>query len=269
MPKTSFSPAENGFHFANGFVNKVIDTGFGKIESRGRCGGMAFASLDYYFAKIPVPAHEPDDFPNRKYPPDGSKLADYIYKRSVHSFLTLSAYKFVDWTIRTDRTYSLRKSVYNKTRTEEFPKLRKSIDSGKPVVLGLIAAYKASEIFKNHQVVAYGYEYDAKEKHIDIYIYDNNSPDREVVLHSQESSINFKASNGFVWRGFFVQDYHFKRPEYKDLIITKEKAKDNLIEYTVINKGQFPSHIKHLKIPFPDVAAGIKIMPGEEKVLVL
>lgn len=269
MPKTSFSPAENGFHFANGFVNKIIDTSFGKIESRGRCGGMAFASLDYYFAKVPVPAHEPDDFPNRKYPPDGSLLGDYIYMRAVHSFLTLSAYKFVDWTLRPDRTYSFRKSVFNKSRTEEFAKLRKSIDSSKPAVLGLIAASKASDIFKNHQVVAYGYEYDAKEKRMDIYIYDSNSPNREVVLHSQELSSNFKASNGFVWRGFFVQDYHFKRPEYIDLITSERKTKNNLIEYTIKNTGQFPSRISHLKIPSVHVASDMKIMPGEEKTIVL
>jgi len=33
---------------------------------------MAFASLDYYYAKILVPTHEGKDFPNGEYAPDGS-----------------------------------------------------------------------------------------------------------------------------------------------------------------------------------------------------
>ena len=47
MPRTAFDPAKHGFHFANGFVNNVADLGpLGKITTRGRCGGMAYAALD-------------------------------------------------------------------------------------------------------------------------------------------------------------------------------------------------------------------------------
>lgn len=72
--KLDFSPLENGFHFKNDFMDRIVRTNFGNIETRGRCGGMTFAALDYYFSKIQIPTHEPKDFPNNKVPPDGSNL---------------------------------------------------------------------------------------------------------------------------------------------------------------------------------------------------
>ena len=52
--KTSFNPVTNGFSFPNAFINSnVYFAGTGPYETRGRCGGMAYASLDYYFAGRP------------------------------------------------------------------------------------------------------------------------------------------------------------------------------------------------------------------------
>jgi len=139
MVKTDFTPLKHGFHFSNNFVNNILNTPFGKIESRGRCGGMAFASLDYYYAKILVPTHEGKDFPNKMYPPDGSVLGDYIYKRSVHSLITLSSYKFLKWTVTKGGSNF---DIFQKTKLVEFLKLKKSIDKGNPVILGLITGSK-------------------------------------------------------------------------------------------------------------------------------
>ena len=49
MPRTSFTPRQHGFHFDNDFVNRTATLpGFGEIETRGRCGGMAYAALDFH-----------------------------------------------------------------------------------------------------------------------------------------------------------------------------------------------------------------------------
>ncbi len=256
----NFLPSKHGFHFGNNFVNKIIHTSFGKIESRGRCGGMAFASLDYYFSNMDIPTHESKDFPNKKVPPDGSMLADYIYERSIHSLFTLSSFKFFDWSLKRNIDNTNRRSVSYKTKHEEFPKLKKSIDSGKPVVLGLIGAARVTEICNNHQVVAYGYDFDPKN--------DSNEHDREITLESHKDIPYFKESNGQEWRAFFVQEYHFKHPKYQELIITENKAVSTLeTTYTVKSIGQFTANTKH--IPKFNNISNVELSPGEEKIIAL
>lgn len=217
MVKTDFTPLKHGFHFKNDFVDHILTTPFGKIETRGRCGGMAFASLDYYYAKMLIPTYEGKDFPNKMYPPDGSALGDYIYKRSLHSLLTLSSYKFLLWTTIKDSRFF---NILQKTKSVEFLKLKKSIDQGKPVVLGLIGSSKIAEITKNHQVVAYGYD-ESSEGEIKVFIYGSNSPGKEVILESTLGTPCLKGSNGTFWRGFFVQNYRSKRPVCIDLAAKK------------------------------------------------
>src|SRR5438132_8353868 len=91
MPRNKFDPKKHGFAFANQFVNHVLTLPDGQeITTRGRCGGMAFAALDYYFAGLPVPK-------NVILPPDGTLLADYIMKRLIDSF-SLSGAKFMTLT---------------------------------------------------------------------------------------------------------------------------------------------------------------------------
>jgi hypothetical protein len=103
VPRTGFDPSKHGFHFANGFEGKVaIVPGFGELPTRGRGGGMAFAALDYWYTGLPVPTHRPQDFPGGSVPEDGTRLADYIYKRLSDSFATSSARQFVTWTLAAD-----------------------------------------------------------------------------------------------------------------------------------------------------------------------
>lgn len=269
MVKTDFTPLKHGFHFSNNFVNNILNTSFGKIESRGRCGGMAFASLDYYYAKILVPTHEGKDFPNKMYPPDGSLLGDYIYKRSVHSLITLSSYKFLKWTVSKDGSSF---KILRKTKLVEFPKLKKSIDKGNPVVLGLISGSKVSDVTKNHQVVAYGYDEPTNDKII-IYIYDSNSPNEEVILESVIGTTYFKASNGRLWRGFFVQKYRYTRPTYIDLVLDESITENETSQlsgsvFKASNIGQFVANLKYLEVTEQDnlnlAYKKKEIKPGEK-----
>ena len=54
MPTTAFNSVEHGFRFANVFANSVVNIpSFGiKIDTYGRCGGMAFAALDHWYNRL-------------------------------------------------------------------------------------------------------------------------------------------------------------------------------------------------------------------------
>jgi hypothetical protein len=206
--RAGFDPARHGFRFPNSFVNRVATIpGHGNVETRGRCGGMAYAALDYYFCRIPVPAYTAANFAPSRVPPDGHWLADYIYSRLMNSFFTGSATKFAEWTVHSDHETWFYKGVTRWTKEEEFPKLRARIDSGSPASLGLIQATNLTDIGKNHQVVAYGYDYYPDRGFMTVYVYDNNHPGAEVRLTSGPGNPHFNASTGEEWRGFFVHDY--------------------------------------------------------------
>lgn len=203
MPRTGFRPQQHGFHFDNDFVNKTATLpGFGSIQTRGRCGGMAYAALDLYTAGVPVP-------PDTALPADGTPLADYIYRRLLDSFLSPSAVQFVSWTLHADHDSWFFKGVTRWTREDQLPRLRGLIDAGRPVALGLVGARDLGDVGnKNHQVVAYGYDLDEPTQAIRIYIYDNNSHDQEVVLSTDPGNPGVDASNrAEPWRGFFLQSY--------------------------------------------------------------
>lgn len=238
--RTSFDPVQHGFEFGNGFLNTVLDMripkltpGFilnwlsnqgaeittksdGKeylqVHARGRCGGMAFASLDYYFNNLTVPHCPPAELSPEGVPYDEHPLAKYIHKRLFDSFLKESAFRFVSWTIHDDDPNLLFKGVRHWTRHEQFDELKQSIDAGKPVPLGLVGATNLFDIGgKNHQVVAYGYGYDAETEKMSVLIYDNNYPQRECIVYASPEDKLFKQSipdaSPYYWRGFFVQDY--------------------------------------------------------------
>jgi len=56
MPRTEFIPSRHGFDFANQYTNYLA---LG-ITTHGRCGGMAYAALDYYCHNTPIPPSQYD-----------------------------------------------------------------------------------------------------------------------------------------------------------------------------------------------------------------
>ncbi|QIZ08330.1 hypothetical protein HFZ78_17705 [Priestia megaterium] len=228
--KLGFDPAVHGFLFPNKFVNSIANIpGYGQVTTQGRCGGMAFAALDYFLKGIPVPKYTGNLF-NAQVPPDGHWLADYIYSRLMDSFLVPSSIKYVHWTLASDHsTVFGGKGVTRWTKEEEFPKLRSLIDAGRPVVLGLIDATNLGEIgSKNHQVLAYGYEWHSKADIMKVFVYDNNTIRSEVVLSSERGNPHFDATNTDPWRGFFVIDYQQKTPP---VFTSKPPAANDTVRY--------------------------------------
>jgi hypothetical protein len=263
LPKVPFIPKKHGFHFRNNFKNPVVVYPFFiSLETRGRCGGMAYGALDYYFAGLPIPTHTEKDFiATGGVPPDGSTLADYIYARLIDSFRQRTASKYISWSQAEDHdTWVWGKGVTRMTREDEFPLLRRHIDNNNPVVLGLIKARHTWDVGDNHQVVAYGYDFDSSGN-ITVYIYDNNLPDLEAILSmGPGNSPVTETVYGYywdTWRGFFVHDYTRVWPPYKDIALsrgiwvsswTPRLGERFDCQYTIKNYGEFPSHISSLHL---------------------
>ena len=262
MPRTGFDPRAHGFHFANDFVDKVVTVpGFGEVATGGRSGGMAFAALDYWFAGLPVPSHRPDDFPDRAVPEDGTRLADFLHKRLFDSFATWSARQFVTWTLAADHpTWSYR-GVTAWTREAELPRLRRSIDAGRPVMLGLVGARDLDEVACNRQVVAYGYDDGlgaGAMAPIRLFVYDSHHPDTEATLELESGRGHWQASAGDgPWRGLFVQDYVRERPPYIDIGAAKgiwvnswtpTLGGNFVAQFTARNYGDYRAHLSELRL---------------------
>lgn len=64
--RVSFRPARDGYAFTNGFTNHIKIAGLPITDTKGRCGGMAFAALDHWHQRLPVPAAS-------ALPPDGNR----------------------------------------------------------------------------------------------------------------------------------------------------------------------------------------------------
>ena len=257
VPRTGFDPSKHGFHFANGFEGKVaIVPGFGEVPTRGRGGGMAFAALDYWYTGLPVPTHRPQDFPGGSVPEDGTRLADYLYKRLFDSFATSSARQFVTWTLAADQATWADPGVVARTRHEALPQLRHLLDAGRPAVLGLVAATTLEDLACNHQMVAYGYEADEESGAIRIMVYDPDRPEQEVVLSSDSEHPYLESSvPGERWRGCFVQDYVPERPCYLDLAVsrgiwvnswTPTLGRHFVAQFSARNYGDHPARLAEL-----------------------
>jgi hypothetical protein len=205
MPRLDFRPERDGFHFANGFTNRM-----GPITTYGRCGGMVYAALDHYLTGVPIPSVGGADFAaSSGVPADGTPLADYLYRRSTSSILNWSARRFLTWQAFRSRQDCLARSV------REFDLLKHRIDRGLLTPLGLVAA--AGGPGASHQVLAYGYDHDAEGRPV-VYLWDNNRPDVECVLRAdlQLGTIceyDATADPGLTapvhrWKGWFVHDHY-------------------------------------------------------------
>jgi hypothetical protein len=262
VPRTGFDPRAHGFHFANDFVDKVVTVpGYGEVATDGRSGGMAFAALDYWFAGLPVPSHRPEDFPDRAVPDDGTRLADFIHKRLFDSYATWSARQFLTWSLAEDHPTWSSPGVARMTG-QELPRVRRSLDAGRPVVLGLVGARSLDEVGRNRQVVAYGYDDDGAGlgggTPIRLFVYDSHHPDDEVVLGFEPGAGHWEASaDGGPWRGLFLQDYARERPPYIDLGAAKgiwvnswtpTLGGNFVAQFTARNYGDYRAHLSELRL---------------------
>jgi hypothetical protein len=197
-------------------------------DDYGLCGGMAFASLDYYKMQWVVPrGNSPQDQPARTKPdgsyfPEGDTLRSYIWSRLVNS-LQDNVVTVLTWMAALNTPggggpgWLLAKSV------AEFTNLKGHIDSNEPWPIGLIGT--TNNPTHNHQVLAYGYE-DNGDQTGAIWVYDNNHPGEELrigvdfrgsqllatsLYEGNPDPESAEAKRGPL-RGFFCEIYSFHVP---------------------------------------------------------
>jgi len=233
---------------------------------------MAFAALDYWFAGLPVPTHRAEDFGATGVPPAEGRLGVYLRKRDADSFAALSAREFVRWSLAPDFPTRCHRGVVDLTVEEQFPRLRRSIEAGRPVALGLVAArgLDGNEAARNHQVVAHAYEEDPESGAFRMHVYDPDRPGEQVVLGFEPKdprlveAVEAAASGaggrtggveGRCWRGCFVQDYLPEQPAYVDLAISKGiwvsawtplVGQHFVAQFTARNYGDHPARLAEL-----------------------
>jgi hypothetical protein len=284
MPKLDFVPGRDGFHFDNHFVNHVLD-GPVRIETYGRCGGMAAAAIDYRRTSIPIPTHVEGDLPNG-IPAEGTPLSTFIYDRLLSTILRPEGMKFVlgPWVSDAD--------CYRWSMNDEFPKFRRRVDAGMLSIVGLWS--REAGVGNGHQVVCYGYEVDPPA----LLVYDNNHHDQEcrlVGLGPDQGVAIVHANGQNQFRGYFLHDIidygaPAPRPPYIDLGvsagITLEpggevvQGQRLVCSVTVRNYGTYPARLRGLIIflrgpggqNLDGILGGLDnnaspIVPGEERVL--
>lgn len=178
-PGFLFKPSKHGFHFANSFsAIRLPFTLPGKAKKSaiiyGLCGGMSFTAADFYHASKPIP--DVRDVPNDRMP-----LYGYLLRRQGDSFgpYYRSIWKYLDWMFLPDGTV---RGTQRRTR-DALPGIRRSLDAGQPVVLGLVYVNGRDTlaIWQNHQVLAWGYK-DISETISNLHLYDPNFPDNDYVF---------------------------------------------------------------------------------------
>src|ERR671919_403397 len=130
----AFQPTVHGFNFRNSFSGYPLPFEIPYLAqasaSYGLCGGMSAAACDFYAAGRAIPAT--DTVPTKDTP-----LYDYLYQRQLATLGESGAYilKFLAWmALPDDNVHGTRSLTYH----EEFPAVRRELDQGRPVVIGLV-----------------------------------------------------------------------------------------------------------------------------------
>jgi hypothetical protein len=173
-----FQPSTHGFHFLNRFEGSPLPISLGALEQRlnlpsryGLCGGMSSAAADFFVAGRSMPVL-------KESPARGTPLYRYLYQRQIDSLGTLGLYaaKFASWMAMPDSGLT---GTQSRTK-DELDSLIARLGRGELVLLGLVLVSfdHTSELWQNHQVMAYKLEPRPKGA-VDILIYDPNFPNAD------------------------------------------------------------------------------------------
>ncbi len=209
--KTQFNVHNQGFAFVNSFQVKIpvhYKLPFGGMVdlneiSFGLCGGMCFAALDYFHAKLPIPEfNTPAEIDHRLY--------TYLCERQLDSLKVPVVLKILEWMLVDEKILTTR------MKRSEIPRLRRHLDKGEPVVLLLLRARGISNPTQNHQVLATGYELNPENQQMVIEVYDPNHPRQpryiRLSLASSSPTLDLAQSSGEALFAFFLLPYHFQKP---------------------------------------------------------
>jgi hypothetical protein len=217
---TGFDISVHAFPFGNGFPASSFPVqtlmGYPVSQAYGLCGGMAYATRDYFEAGKPIPGTST--------PPTGGWLFDYLWQRLLDSFnLPLGSgapahYFLLQSPALADAGPPTALGVLSRMGEMvgiQWPRVRAVIDSNQLCPLGLIYHKTAdpAKIFDQHQVLAYGYEITGST--VTLLINDPNEPRKEqrLVLDTSDINVLRVSYTGYstIW-AFFATDYVFNQP---------------------------------------------------------
>lgn len=203
---TGFRPSADGFGFANTWQDMLL----GALPSRGRCGGMVFAALDYFVAGVPLPP----EARTRTLPANDSPLGRLIWRRQLASVADLpdrNLARFVQYSYLPATAPLGVEAATRKALLTLFDLLR----TGRPAPLGMVSRLGLPQIATNHQVLAYAAEFG--DVLVKVRVYDPNHPRRDditLVVPLSGGPVIEMAGERRVheWRGFFIEQYTPRTP---------------------------------------------------------
>jgi hypothetical protein len=199
MPDTAFSAPIHGFPFPNHFsvqlpVTYALPYG-GAIDLNQVCaglgGGMCFAALDFFYAGQPVPG-------GTDVAAIDPALLTYLSERQLDSLPVATVLKIVAWTLLEPAERERRMNRY------EIPRLRRSLERGKPAVLALLHSSGLENPAPVSMVVATGYREGSDEERV-VLLYDPAHPGEAVELRPG------RQSSGEAVAGWFTLPYRRQR----------------------------------------------------------
>jgi hypothetical protein len=199
-----FLPSRDAFGFPNDWPNEPalsVRTPLGRLgignAARGLCGGMVFGALDYWYAGAEPPASVPG--------PD-EPLFRFIVLRLIQSWhIPAGVARYYYWMTLPDADTARRTIA-------QWPRIRARLDAGQPTPIGLVTVAGASpfQLGRNHQVLAYGYQFAGSQ--VTLRVYDPNSGPRDDVYlrfepRAPDRGFAHSINIGLPVRGFFLTPY--------------------------------------------------------------
>lgn len=223
MVMTDFEFGKHGFKFPNSFRSRMwIDLPGGDrwdlASTRfGLCGGMTYAALDSFLheQRTGIATESPG---GEQVPPMGGKIRGYLWDRQMDSLERgnwWAVKKLMQWMLLPVDNKLGVTGLRSRTRDQFRRNIRPRIDRGKPVPLMLVLVDGVNP-FKNHQVLAIGYEEHQLpngRSEWDVITYDPNRPNSPGRLHMRTRRREPHPRDGSVrYRGFFMTRYSYEQP---------------------------------------------------------
>jgi hypothetical protein len=189
----------------------------GPLPTYGMCGGMAYASLDYWHARMILPRGSGySDEPTRA-TPASTGVRNMIWQRLLDSLTGGGVLqRTLEWSLLLNQVPGWAGGGPGQllTRTQrEWGLLRSHIDAGQPWPIGLV--YTGRSVWDQHQILAYGYETTGSNT-VTLYVYDSNAPSQYGATGHSKVTLDFSGSSlvattpsddGNMLAGFFCSNY--------------------------------------------------------------
>ena len=220
--KLPFDPVKNGWQVP---VNIVADA-MGVKRSNGLCGGMSLAAVNYFRYGMNIPAINSSDLKNN------SNKTGFVQKNNAtHPVLDFILYS--QFAVFENPDIIKQKAVLPFSNTPEchhlnsidteFPKIKKAIDNGCFVMLGLRSLKEDYQGY--HQTLVYGYD----DKNYTLFMYDSNNPNEEVVVKSNGYRLVF--SNGKEYCSYYL--LMTLNPAIKSELNAYDSSKNHVYNFSV------------------------------------